>query len=228
MDWTLFKLVDGGWNCTCSADGWTLTAQLFTLQNNIWPQRGDFVTTSGACAVPARFVGYKITDVEYEALSSAGPYLFTVTAHPKNYNDGDSTGTKLSERTWKRERRVATVHQNQVKKWPFDAKKKSVETSLEFVTLDFYTGTRTENEGSIPSGIVRTFPAWTGIPDAMIDEDTGGAPQNKWRIFSASVAREADNDGISIRHVTVELAAAASKFGGWKLSRYGLTNWNDL
>lgn len=227
MDWTKFKLVDGGWACNCTADGWTLTAQLFSMQNTVWPQRGDFVTTSGDCAVPARFVGYKITDIEYEALSSAGPYIFTVTAHPKNYNDGDTTGTKLSERTWKRERRTATIYKNQVSKWPFDASKKSIETNLEFVMLDFYTSTKTEAEASIPNGIMRTFPAWTSIPDAELN-DNGGPEKNKWRIYSASVAREADNDGISIRHITLELAAAPAKFGGWKFSRYGLTLWDNL
>lgn len=228
MDWSKFKLVDGGWQCNCSADGWVLTAQLYTMQNSVWPLRGDFVTTSGACAVPARFVGFKLTEVEYQPLTNVGPYVFTVTARPRSYNDGDTTGSKLSDRTWKRERRTATIHKNQVQKWPFDSSKNSIETSLEFITLDFYKSTSTEYEGDIPAGIVRTFPAWMGIRNDSFDSDTGGARRNKWRVFSASVSREADNDGLSIRHIVAELAAAPSKFGGWKSSRYGVTTWEDF
>lgn len=228
MNWNLFKMVDGGWTCTCSADGWVLTAQLYSMQNGVWPQRGDFVTIAGPCAVPARFVGFKITDVEAEPLTKAGPFLFSVTAKARIFNDGEGANidSRLAQRNVRRERRVATVYQDQVRSWPFRKSRKSIETSLEFAVVDYFHGTSTAPASGIPHGIIKSFPAWMDIPNH--GQYDSYASRNRWRVFSATITREADNDGLSLIHVMAELAAAPAKFGGWDHNRYGFSTWNDF
>lgn len=218
MNWNLFTPVDGGWTCTCSSDGWTLAARLYSMQDTVWPQLGDFVTVAGPCAVPARFVGFMLASIECEPLTKAGPYIFTVTARAKLPGGGSSLDSRLSQRSCRRERRAATIHRSQVSTWPETGSSKT-ESSLEFAVVDYFRSASTAQVSGVPHGIVRAFPAWMQIPSRA---------DNRWRVFSASLSRETDNDGRSLIHVVAELAAAPQRFGGWNFSRYGLSTWNDF
>jgi hypothetical protein len=77
--WDGWLIIDG-WHVGHGADGVTLTAQLFSKSRDNAPGRGSPVPVVGINAVPAAFRAYKVSEVDFAPVSSAGPFVIQVKA----------------------------------------------------------------------------------------------------------------------------------------------------
>ncbi len=93
--WDGWTILDG-WRVAHGPDGYTLTAQLFSKSRDNAPGRGSPVPVVGINAVPAAFRAYKVSEVDFAPVSSAGPFVIQVKARAGLGSSGaGNTGDSL-------------------------------------------------------------------------------------------------------------------------------------
>jgi len=94
--WDGWLIIDG-WHVGHGADGVTLTAQLFSKSRDNAPGRGSPVPVAGPNMVPTAYRAYKVSEVDFAPVSSAGPFVIQVKARAGlgSSGAGNTGGTLL-------------------------------------------------------------------------------------------------------------------------------------